>query len=156
MFKKILVPVDGSRTSDLGLNLAMGMAREGDSTLYLLHVVPQFIFMQDAIGGAVYADRLFEGMREGGRQIIGKAEQKVRAKGLKYRAILVEEPAARVSEVIVEQAKKMKADVIVLGTHGRRGLDRIVMGSDAEGVVRQAPVPVLLVRSKETEKKRRR
>lgn len=155
MFQRILVPVDGSRTADLGLKLAIGMARESGATLYLLHVVPEFIMMQDAIGGALYADRLFEGMREGGRQIITKAEQKVRAKGLKYRTVLVEEPAARISDVIVEQARKLRADVIVLGTHGRRGLDRMVMGSDAEGVVRQAPVPVLLVRSKDTAKPRR-
>ena len=149
MFQRILVPVDGSHTAELGLNLAIGMARESGATLYVLHVVPEFIVMQDAIGGAMYADRLLEGMREAGRQTLAKAEAKVRAKKLKYRAILIEEPAVRVSEVIVSQAKKVKADVIVLGTHGRRGLQRMVMGSDAEGVVREAPVPVLLVRSRD-------
>ena len=149
MFQRILVPVDGSHTAELGLNLAIGMARESGATLYVLHVVPEFIVMQDAIGGAMYADPLLAGMREAGRQTLAKAEAKVRAKGIKYRAILIEEPAVRVSEVIVSQAKKVKADVIVLGTHGRRGLQRMVMGSDAEGVVREAPVPVLLVRSRD-------
>jgi nucleotide-binding universal stress UspA family protein len=153
MFQRILVPIDGSHTAELGLNLAIGMARESNATLYLLHIVPQFIVMQDAIGGAMYADRLLEGMRVAGRQIMAKAEAKVRAKKIDYRAVLVEEPAARISEVIVSQAKKLKADIIVLGTHGRRGLQRMVMGSDAEGVVREAPVPVLLVKSNEKGRK---
>jgi nucleotide-binding universal stress UspA family protein len=53
-------------------------------------------------------------------------------------------PAA---DVIVREAKKQRADLIVLGTHGRRGMRRLVLGSDAEQVVRMSPVPVLLVRA---------
>jgi nucleotide-binding universal stress UspA family protein len=52
-----------------------------------------------------------------------------------------------VADVIVENAKKWRADLIVMGTHGRRGITRVVMGSDAEGVVRNTPVPVLLIRA---------
>jgi hypothetical protein len=60
--------------------------------------------------------------------------------------VLVEARAATVAHVIVQQAQKLKADVIVMGTHGRRGLRRALMGSDAEAVVREAGVPVVLVR----------
>ena len=148
MFERILVPVDGSHTSDLGINMAIGMARDLDSMVYVLHVVPEFIVMQDAVGGAVYADRLFEGLREGGQKILEKAEKKLRAKDVTFRSILVEEPAARVSDVIVRQARKVKADVIVMGTHGRRGLSRLALGSDAESVLRDSAVPVLFVRDK--------
>ena len=63
--------------------------------------------------------------------------------------MLVESRGHSVADTILEQARKTKADVIVLGTHGRRGLSRILMGSDAEAVVREARVPVLLVRSQE-------
>jgi nucleotide-binding universal stress UspA family protein len=148
MFERILVPVDGSHTSDIGINMAIGIARDLDSMVYLLHVVPEFIVMQDAVGGAVYADRLFEGLREGGRKILDKAERKLRAKDVTFRSVLVEEPAARVSDVIVRQARKLKVDVIVMGTHGRRGVSRLAMGSDAAAVVADSAVPVLLVRDK--------
>jgi nucleotide-binding universal stress UspA family protein len=60
-----------------------------------------------------------------------------------------------VADLIVKQAKKWGADVIVLGTHGRRGLTRVVMGSDAETVLRETPLPVLLVRSPLRPRKRR-
>ena len=57
--------------------------------------------------------------------------------------------AARVADLVVEQARQWGAELIVLGTHGRRGLGRALLGSDAEQVLRQAPVPVLLVRGGE-------
>jgi nucleotide-binding universal stress UspA family protein len=148
MFERILVPVDGSHTSDLGINMAIGIARDLDSMVYLLHVVPEFIAMQDVVGGAVYADRLLEGMREGGRRILEKAEKKLRTKDVSFRSILIEEPAASVADVIVRQARKLKADVIVMGTHGRRGLSRLALGSDAETVLRESEVPVLFIRDK--------
>ena len=66
---------------------------------------------------------------------------------VKVQPVLIEDIGMAVSDVIVSQAKKLKADVIVLGTHGRRGVSRLLMGSDAEGVVRAATVPVLLVRA---------
>jgi nucleotide-binding universal stress UspA family protein len=62
--------------------------------------------------------------------------------------MLVEARGRRVADAIVAQAKKWKADVIVIGTHGREGLARVVLGSDAELVVRESPVPVLLVRGR--------
>jgi nucleotide-binding universal stress UspA family protein len=63
------------------------------------------------------------------------------------KTILVESIGPRrVADIIIQQARKQRADAIVIGTHGRRGLSRLVMGSDAEEVVRTAPVPVTLVR----------
>ena len=61
---------------------------------------------------------------------------------------MLEHFGGQAASLIVEDAKKWKADLIVLGTHGRRGIRRLVMGSDAEEIVRTSPVPVLLVRSK--------
>ena len=60
--------------------------------------------------------------------------------------VLIENLDARVSQLVVEHARAWGADLIVLGTHGRRGLARVLMGSDAEQIARTAPVPVLLVR----------
>jgi nucleotide-binding universal stress UspA family protein len=94
-------------------------------------------------------------LREEGRKLLAKAETKARQRHLKVDTVLLESFGHRVADLIVKQAKKWRADVVVLGTHGRRGLSRILMGSDAEMVVREAPVPVLLVRSPGVPRKRR-
>lgn len=151
MFRRILVPIDGSHASNLGLAEAIKMAMDQDATLCLLHVVDELVVTQNLDGTmyapASYVDEFLNALREGGKRILAKAEAKVRKRGVKTDAVLVETLGHRVADVIIDQAKKWRADIIVLGTHGRRGLTRLVMGSDAEGVVRSTRVPVLLVRS---------
>ena len=71
------------------------------------------------------------------------------AAGVPVDTLLMECFAQRTSEVVIAQAQTWKADLIVLGTHGRRGVGRLLMGSDAEQIVRSATVPVLLVRAEE-------
>ncbi len=149
MFKKILVPVDGSDTSEAGLKTAMGMARDGGSTLIILHVIDEHVLLQtaDYMGGSYYEETIGS-LKEAGRKVLAKACAKVEKAGVPYKAVSVETVEGGVASLILAQARKAKADVIVMGTHGRRGLSRMVMGSDAEGVVREANVPVLLVRAK--------
>jgi nucleotide-binding universal stress UspA family protein len=91
---------------------------------------------------------MFDALRDDGRKLLAKAEVKVRKLGLKPHTVLAETLTARVAGAIVQQAKKWKADLIVMGTHGRGGVKRVVMGSDAEQVLRTTPVPVLLFRAK--------
>jgi nucleotide-binding universal stress UspA family protein len=79
----------------------------------------------------------------------------VRGTGVAVETVLLGARGNRVADLIVKQAKKWHADLIVLGTHGRRGVARVLMGSDAEIVVRETPVPVLLVRSPLRRRKRR-
>ena len=86
-------------------------------------------------------------MRDEGKKLLAKAEGKMRQRRIKADTVLLETLGHRVADLIIKQAKKWRADVIVLGTHGRRGLERVLMGSDAEMVVRESPVPVPLVRS---------
>jgi nucleotide-binding universal stress UspA family protein len=148
MFKRILVPVDGSRTSALGLEEAIKMAKSQHATLCLLHVVDERVLTQTLEGGAADIDRIVDSLRASGKQILAKAETRARRSRLPVKSVLVENIINSVANVIVGQAKKLRADLIVLGTHGRRGVTRLVMGSDAEGVVRTTPVPVLLVRSR--------
>lgn len=147
MYKKILVPIDGSPTSALGLKEAIKLARGEKAVVCLLHVVDELVLMPDALGVPVYLEEMFEALRKGGRKILAKAEAKVRAQGVRAKSVLAEKIGGPVAGVIVAEAKKQRADLIVLGTHGRHGVNRMVMGSDAEGVVRAAPVPVLLVRA---------
>lgn len=147
MYRKILVPVDGSPTANRGLLEAIKFARSQNATLIVLHVVDENIVTQSALGGGYFIEGLLEGLLENGKKVLAKAEATVKKHRVKVQPVLVEDIGMAVSEVIVSQAKKLKVDLIVLGTHGRRGVSRLLMGSDAEGVVRNAPVPVMVVRA---------
>ena len=147
MFRRIMVPVDGSRTSDLGLAAAIRMARNQKAALCVLHVVDEQVVTQNIDVGAAEVERLLESLRDSGRRIIERAQARIRGQRVKSKGVLVENMLRSVADVIVEQARKWRADLIVMGTHGRRGITRVVLGSAAEGVVRSAPVPVLLVRA---------
>ncbi len=145
MYKNILVPVDGGGTSLLGLQQAIALAKDQKSTLRLLHVVHDFV-VAGGPGAAFYTSQLRRDLLERGEEILKEAAGMARQQGVEVETTLVETVAGPVGEVIVELAEKWPADLIVLGTHGRRGIRRLVMGSDAEYVVRTTPVPVLLVR----------
>ena len=86
-------------------------------------------------------------MRDAGKQLVADAEAMVREQGLKAESVILEIMGGRAADSIVAEANTWGADLIVLGTHGRRGARRLVMGSDAEEIVRTARIPVLLVRS---------
>lgn len=147
MFRTILVPVDGSATANLGLDEAIGLASDLKATLCVLHVVEENALVQ-GLDVPVYIEGLADALRDAGRKILAKAVARAEKRGVTARAVLTETMSRSVADLILAEAKKCRADLIVLGTHGRRGLARVVMGSDAEGVVRAAPVPVLLVRTR--------
>jgi len=147
-YRKILVAVDGSPASSKGLREAIRLARAERAKLFIMHVVDEFqaFAAMDGLVGAPGAD-LLSALREGGKRILAKAvgialKQKIKPKG-----ILREMLSGPAAYPIVREARKLRADLIVLGTHGRRGVRRLVLGSDAEQVVRTASVPVLLVRT---------
>ena len=145
-----MVPIDGSPASKLGLEEAIKLAKDQKASLYLLHIVDELSLVSNSgviseLDGGADIDRLFKGFVDAGKKILGKAEAVVRKHRVKAKSLLIENVSAPTSELIVTQAKKWGADLIVLGTHGRRGIRRLVMGSDAEGVVRTTHIPVLLV-----------
>ena len=149
MYKKILVPIDGSPASNLGLNEAIRLAKDQCAKLRLFHLVDEYIAVSSPDGMAFSnTDDLFDALRQSGKKIIEKAEALARRNGLTPESVMLESFGGRAADFIVQQANKWGADLIVLGTHGRRGVKRLVMGSDAEQVVRTTRVPVLLVRSK--------
>ena len=147
MFKRILVPVDGSATSNRGVEQAIKLARSDGATLLLLHVADEHAIVQYAEGFANVTDQVLASLRENGKKVLAKAQAAVERHGINCKTVLVENLTSRVADIIVAQAKKQRADMVVMGTHGRRGIRRLVLGSDAEGVVRESPVPVLLVRA---------
>ena len=153
MFKQVLVAVDGSPTSNRGLKAAIGLAADQHASLAIVHVVDTMASMA-YVGDmsyvpASYVDDMLDDLRSSGRRILGKAEGTARGAGVEAKTFLVETKGGTVAEAILAQARKARADVIVLGTHGRRGLSRVLMGSDAETVLREARVPVMLVRAPE-------
>ena len=148
MYKRILVPVDGSHTSTLGLSEAIKLSKAEGAKLRLIHVVDDLIMSGGFDGATDYAGDIIETLRVGGKSILKTAEVRVQRAGLNSESVMLEHFGAHAAALIVEDAKKWKADLIVLGTHGRRGIKRLVMGSDAEEIVRTSPVPILLVRSK--------
>lgn len=146
MFKRILVPIDGSNTGNLGLDAAVRLAREHQAQLRVVHVVNEAMILS-TYEGDLYTGELINALRESGRAILQDAQRQLASQDLTFDTMLLEGHGAQAGEVIVNEAKAWQADLIVLGTHGRRGLRRVVLGSDAEHVVRTTPVPVLLIRS---------
>ena len=152
MYQRILVPIDGSSTSTQGLDEAIKLAKLTGASLRLIHMVDPSIFATDLEPYAVYANDVIPLMKEAGEKILEQARTLVAASGVKVDTLLFDSLATRVSDTVVEQAKAWDADLIVIGTHGRRGVKRLMLGSDAEQIVRMAPVPVLLVRAPEVKK----
>ena len=145
MYQKILVPVDGSETSMAGLTEAIKLARSGAGRIRLVHVVNEFV-LDYAYGAGLYGTNLIESLREGGQKILRETEAHVGEQGVPVDSVLLEAIGGPAADLIVAQAREWHAELIVMGTHGRRGLRRLALGSDAENVVREAPVPVMLVR----------
>lgn len=146
-YRRILVPVDGSATSNAGLREAIDLAKGQDASLHLVHVLDYHYLAMSGLEAGAYIEDLMASLTQSGRRILKRAEEVARRSGVKATVALVESPAGPAADAIVRQAKKSKADLIVIGTHGRRGVRRMLMGSDAEQVVRNSPVPVMLVRS---------
>ncbi|HUN75956.1 MAG TPA: universal stress protein [Steroidobacteraceae bacterium] len=146
MYKNILVPIDGSNTAQRGLNEAVGLAKTLGSRIRLVHAINDAELISPYASGTNYED-LFDQVERHGTALLQEAEAAVRAAGVAVDTKLLEANGVVVGEQVLQAAANWAADLIVCGTHGRRGLRRIVMGSDAEYIVRQSPVPVLLVRA---------
>lgn len=146
MYQRILVPIDGSATSERALQEAIGLAA-GKAQLRLVYAIEE-VYPLDAEGFAyIDYEALREAVRSTGERTLAQAAEKVRRSGITAEAALLDVPGERVAGVIDKEALSWKADLIVIGTHGRSGLSRLLLGSVAEGVVRGASVPVLLVRA---------
>jgi nucleotide-binding universal stress UspA family protein len=145
MFSKILVPVDGSETSNRGLAEAIKMTTTLGSRLYLVHIVNEFI-PDYSFGAAQYVTALIDSTREQGKAVLADAVAEAKKYGVQAQVELLERIGGRAADLIVRHAQQIGAELIVMGTHGRRGFRRLALGSDAEQVVRLAGIPVLLVR----------
>jgi nucleotide-binding universal stress UspA family protein len=147
MYKRIMVPVDGSPTSNAGLNEAIRLAKLTQGRVLLMYAIDDLSFSMSLQASVAYVGDWVNELRQSGQEMLAKYREVAELAGLQAEVILSDDYAKPVHERIVDEALRWKADLIVIGTHGRRGVQRLVLGSSAEGVVRHSAIPVLLVRA---------
>lgn len=147
MFKKILVALDGSGTSNLALKEAIKLARDGNSKVLGIYVVDSYHVHPEV--DLITPEDVISSMREEGKSILAQAQKKISSASVRGSVKLIETSSTseRIAEVIAKEANSWAADVIVVGTHGRRGFSHLILGSVAESIVRVASKPVLLIRN---------
>jgi nucleotide-binding universal stress UspA family protein len=148
-YRRILVPIDGSATAERGLREAVALAADLQASVHLLHAVDTaLLYVEMAPSAAV--QQAIDAITERGAALLAHARERVASAGVAAETELIDAGGRRVADAIVDAAARAGADLVVMGTHGRRGLNRLALGSDAELVVRLSPVPVLLVRHPES------
>jgi len=142
LFKKILVPIDGSDTSDKAMRMALDMTREALGTVRFVHVIDDDRYLSSY---EFSADLRTYGEKNA-KALLQKAMDAAAGMGVNAQSQVLDKPGQRLGESVADEAADWGADLVVLGTHGRRGLGRVLLGSGAEQVIRLCPVPVLVVR----------
>jgi nucleotide-binding universal stress UspA family protein len=152
MYERILVPVDGSEISTRGLQEAIKLSKALGGQLRLVHIVDDSALALNPETG-IAAAPLVEEFAEGGKEILEQARKVAVAAGVNAEVVLHENFTGRIADLIVAEARKWRAELIVMGTHAHGGIRHAVLGSDAEAVLHGAEVPVLLVRASERKAK---
>ncbi len=140
MFSKIMVPLDGSSFAEEALPYARGLAEQNQATLLLARVEETF---EPPPGVFVPATALPEVFQLGAGEYLEQQAARLTLAGLNVQTILLE---GKVADALLKCAREEKVNLIVMSTHGRTGLSRLLMGSVAERIVHDAPCPVLLIR----------
>ncbi len=138
MYERVLVPTDGSEGSTVAIDHALDLARTYGATLEALYVVDTANVSTEVTGGAV-----IEAMERTGRKAVDAVAERAAAAGVDCDGEIARGTPHR---AILDHAEESGADLIVMGTHGRTGLTRYLLGSVTEKIVRLSEVPVLTVR----------
>jgi len=146
MYQRIFVPIDDSKTSLYALEQTCRLAKATDAVLVAVHVVDLTDLKREASrlpnSEELYAAEM---------QVADHAEAVMKQAGVKYEVSTLENDGMRIADVLIKEAVRQECDLIAMGTHGFSGLLHLLMGSVAEGVLRQAPMPVLLFRRPDSE-----
>ncbi len=151
MYRRILVPVDGSPTSLLGLDQAIALAKQDGGIVRVVFVLDELTYVTGFETFPAYAGYIVPHLQKMGRDILAAAVDRATRAGVQAESRLFEFAGERVYRPVIDDARDWGADLIVIGSHGRRGADRFFLGSDAEQIVRHAPIPVLVVHAKPAE-----
>lgn len=147
-YKKIMLAIDGSDTSNSAIEEVIKLVKNQDVQLKIVHVVDESLVYYSGPGFDYSA--YIEVLRKEGQDILNKATQLIGEQtSIKVETALLElgQFQGRIADLIVEATKEWPADLLVLGTHGRKGFSRFLLGSVAEHIMRIASTPVLLIRS---------
>lgn len=147
MYQRILVATDGSTLSKKAVNSAISLAALCGAELVALKVIPRY--PQSYFEGSIplSADdvaRVEKQWAEDGQAVVDAVKKSGAAKGVTVKAITAKSDV--VSDAVIAAAKKHKADLIVMASHGRRGIKRLLLGSETQQVLTHSPVPVLVLR----------
>jgi len=154
MYRKILVSVDGSTTSKKALTEAIRMASYagGRCELRLIHVLDEMAYFTGFDPYGAQSGDLIRVMRQAGEKVLAEALAIALSAGVTADTLLIDRFGERLGETVAQEATKWKADLLVVGTHGRRRLGRMFLGSGAEQIIRLAPMPVKVVRNPDGDK----
>lgn len=148
MYETILIPVDGSACSQAALRHGLGLAKAlGSSVTFLQAVEDPAVTLYRIPEAAPYQPELYAALKREAEANLEAALERAEAEGIEAQTLLAE----RQDPIRAIQDAALVHDLIVMGTHGRRGVSRLMFGSVAEGVLRQASKPCLLIRQPENE-----
>ncbi|HEY9025781.1 MAG TPA: universal stress protein [Burkholderiaceae bacterium] len=146
-YRHILLPFDASIVAHRALDEAIALARERGARIELFHMFDPAAHVSGFEPGRLLVEELLPRARTQARSDLEAAAQSVRSAGVECDMCLIEGDVGDLPDAIVRQVSKTGADLVVMGTHGRTGIDRILEGSIAEQLLRRANVPVLLIRA---------
>ncbi len=147
-FKNILYATDFSESSDYAFQYALSLAKKFDARLLLVHVINEPVDLRGFYVPHISFEKLEEEIQEGAQKMMEKFCRTHMRDYDNYESFIV--PGIPYDEII-KKAEEENADLIVVGTHGRTGLDHVLFGSNAEKVVRKSPIPVMTIRISEEE-----
>jgi len=145
VYQRILVPIDGSATADRGLHEAINLAAELKAKLRVLHVLDNFP-IEAEWASAKNFEEILDRLRRESDTLLAKARSAAQEAGVSVQTQRLEAGQLTTADVILGEAANAHCDLIVMGTHGRRGMNRVAMGSTAEAVARRSTVPLLMTR----------
>lgn len=144
-FRRILHPTDFSAASRPAFAAAVALSRASGAQLLVAHVLPVLTLIPDAYVASTMYEQLLEGQRAGAQKQLDRLVRRAKAAGIQASGILLDSGVP--AEQITRLARSRRVDAIVMGTHGRTGLSRAVLGSVAARVIAAAPCPVVTVRA---------
>jgi len=145
-YRRILLPFDASRPSWRALDEAIALARDCGATLELLSVFEPARHVSGFEPARVALDEILPQARARVAEPLAEAAARARKAGVQADQRLVDGAEFELPQLVADLVARSGADLVVLGTHGRRGLGRALLGSVAEAVMRRSPVPVLMLR----------
>lgn len=147
MYTKVFVPVDDSQASLLALQEACKIAKQFGAIVHVVHVVD---LAQFSWGGTGYMQsaEVHNASKEAGEKVLAKAKEVTSEYGVSVEFSILESAGDKIATLLATEVKASKSDLVVMGTHGWTGVMHMLMGSVAEGVLRQVNVPLMLVRKR--------